>query len=58
MGREAGDGGERRGGGFGESNVEHSVLTLTFGATRTRELSALRTGLALPTQKFLGTHLC
>ena len=35
-----------------------SILTLTFGTTRTAELSVLRAGRSLPPWKFLGSHLC
>jgi hypothetical protein len=33
-----------------------SILTLTFGTTRTAELSALRAGCTLTPRKFLGSH--
>jgi hypothetical protein len=35
-----------------------SILTLTFGTTKTAELSAVRAGRALPRRKFFGTHFC
>jgi hypothetical protein len=35
-----------------------SILTLTFGTTRTAELSARRASRTLPPGKFLGTHFC
>ena len=33
-----------------------SILTLTFGTTRTAELSALRAGCTLTPRKFLGSY--
>ena len=35
-----------------------SVLTLTFGTTRTAMLSAVRSGRTLPPRKLLGTEFC
>ena len=34
------------------------TFTLTFGTTRTAELSALRSGRPLPTRNFVDTHFC
>ena len=35
-----------------------SILTLTFGTTRTAEFSAIRAGRTFPSRRFFGVHFC